>query len=126
MRTFLNALTYTSRIALPIAVVMVAFAIPSLAKAECPSDAELMAVKIYHHMDYMVTTAKQAGGTNKLLHTKKLPTEGADSVVTPALDHIYTKGVVDLTDGPVIPACAKSDSRRGFPNHVNCESVWRT
>ena len=40
-----------------------------------PSDAELHAFKVYHHMVYMVTTAEQAGGTNKLLHTRKLPTE---------------------------------------------------
>ncbi len=26
----------------------------------------------------------------------------------------------------LIPACAKADSRGGFPNHLNCESVWRT
>jgi hypothetical protein len=51
---------------------------------EKPSDADLMAFKVYHHMMYMVTTAKQAGGTNKLLHTKTLPTEGTDPVVTPA------------------------------------------
>ena len=68
---------------------------------EKPSDDDLMAFKVYHHMMYMVTTAKEAGGTNKLLHTKKLPTEGTDPVVTPALDHIYSKVVVDLTEGPV-------------------------
>lgn len=68
---------------------------------EKPSDADLMAFKVYHHMVYMVTTAKEAAGTNKLLHIKKLPTEGTDPVVTPALDHIYSKVVVDLSDGPV-------------------------
>ncbi len=30
-----------------------------------------------------------------------LPTEGTDPVVTPALDHIYTKAVIDLSEGPV-------------------------
>ncbi len=34
------------------------------AQPEKPSDADLMAFKVYHHMVYMVTTAKQAGGTN--------------------------------------------------------------
>jgi len=70
-------------------------------KLEKPSDADLIAFKVYHHMRYMVTTAEQAGGTNKLLHTKKLPTEGTDPVVTPALDHLYSKAVIDLTEGPV-------------------------
>ena len=84
---------------------LAAIAISSIATnayaQERPSDADLMAFKVYHHMVYMVTTAKQAGGTNKLLHTKALPTEGTDPVVTPALDHIYTKVVIDLSDGPV-------------------------
>jgi hypothetical protein len=66
-----------------------------------PSDAELHAYKAYHHARYMVQTAEEAGGTNKLLHTKKLPTEGTDAVVTPALDHLYSKAVIDLTSGPV-------------------------
>lgn len=66
-----------------------------------PSDAELHAYKAYHHARYMVTTAAQAGGTNKLLHTRQLPTEGTDPVVTPALDHLYSKAVIDLTGGPV-------------------------
>ena len=56
---------------------------------EKPSDAELMAFKVYHHTVYKETTTKQVGGTNKLLHTTELPTEGTDPVVTPALDHLY-------------------------------------
>jgi hypothetical protein len=70
-------------------------------QTEKPSVAELHAYKAYHHARYMETTAAQAGGTNKLLHTKKLPTEGTDPVVTPALDHLYSKAVIDLTTGPV-------------------------
>jgi hypothetical protein len=78
---------------------------------EKPSDADLMAFKVYHHMVYMVTTAQEAGGTNKLFHTKALPTEGTDPVVTPALDHIYSKVVVDLTEGPVTVEYPKIDDR---------------
>lgn len=70
-------------------------------KIEKPTDAEFHAFKAYHHAVYMDTTAKQAGGTNKLLHTVDLPTEGTDPVVTPALDHLYSKAVIDLTEGPV-------------------------
>jgi hypothetical protein len=70
--------------------------------SERPTDAELQAFKVYHHAMYLVTTVEQAGGTNKLHHTTELPTEGTDPVVTPALDHIYTKAVLDLTDGPVV------------------------
>ncbi len=82
--------------------------------AERPSDADLIAFKIYHHAVYMVTTAKQAGGTNKLFHTTVLPTEGTDPVVSPALDHIYTKAVLDLTDGPVVVELPKVEGDRYF------------
>jgi hypothetical protein len=85
---------------------------------EKPSDADLMAFKVYHHMMYMVTTAEQAGGTNKLLHTKKLPTEGTDAVVTPALDHIYTKAVIDLTEGPVMVEYPEIEKGRYYSIHV--------
>jgi hypothetical protein len=79
-----------------------------------PSDADLMAFKVYHHAVYMYTTAKQAGGTNKLLHTKDLPTEGKDPVVTPALDHLYTKSIIDLSSGPVIVEIPEIDKDRYF------------
>jgi hypothetical protein len=72
-----------------------------VAGSEVPTEAELHAYKAYHHARYMVTTAAQAGGTNRLLHTKELPTEGTDPVVSPALDHLYSKAVIDLTSGPV-------------------------
>jgi len=81
---------------------------------ERPSDADLMAFKVYHHAVYMVTTAEQAGGTNKLLHTTELPTEGTDPVVTPALDHLYTKAVIDLTNGPVVVDLPEVNKKRYF------------
>ncbi|WP_167684720.1 DUF1254 domain-containing protein [Parasedimentitalea denitrificans] len=73
-----------------------------MAKAFEPSIPQLHAYKVVHHADYLEKTAAEAGGTNVLLHTKTLPTEGTDPVVTPALDHLYTKAVVDLTNGPVV------------------------
>jgi hypothetical protein len=97
------------------AVLMFAVLFPgAVVAAERPSDAELQAFKVYHHAVYLVTTAGQAGGTNKLLHTTELPTEGTDPVVTPALDHIYTKAVLDLTDGPVIVVLPKVEDDRYF------------
>ena len=85
-----------------------------VAAPERPSDADLMAFKVYHHAVYMVTTAKQAGGTNKLLHTTELPTEGTDPVVTPALDHLYTKAIIDLTSGPVVVELPEVEKDRYF------------
>ncbi len=82
--------------------------------AERPTDAEYHAFKVYHHAVYLETTAKQAGGTNKLLHTTKLPTEGTDPVVTPALDHLYTKAVIDLTSVPVVVELPEVEKDRYF------------
>jgi len=84
------------------------------ATLERPSDAELYAFRLYHHAVYMETTARQAGGTNKLLHTTKLPTEGTDPVVTPALDHLYTKAILDLSAGPVVVELPEVEKDRYF------------
>ncbi len=81
---------------------------------ERPSDTDLMAFKVYHHAVYTETTAKQAGGTNKLFHTTELPTEGTDPVVTPALDHLYTKAIIDLSAGPVVVELPEVEAGRYF------------
>jgi hypothetical protein len=86
--------------------------------AERPTDAEFHAFKAYHHAIYRETTAKQAGGTNKLLHTTKLPTEGTDAVVTPALDHLYTKAIIDLSSGPVVVEMPEVEKDRYFSIHI--------
>ena len=83
-----------------------------------PTDAELHAFKAYHHAVYMETTSKQAGGTNKLLHTTELPTEGSDPVVTPALDHLYSKAIIDLTSGPVVLEIPEIKKDRYFSIHI--------
>ena len=94
------------------------------ATPEKPSDADFLAFMVYHHMKYMETTAKQAGGTNKLTHTKELPTEGTDPVVTPALDHIYTKAVIDLTEGSVTVEIPKVDDGRYYSIHITDEEHY--
>ena len=83
-----------------------------------PSDAHLHAYKAYHHAIYLKATADEAGGTNKLLHTTELPTEGKDPVVTPALDHLYSKAVIDLTEGPVVLEVPEVPKDRYFSIHV--------
>jgi hypothetical protein len=87
-------------------------------QSEKPTVAELHAYKAYHHARYMVQTAEAAGGTNKLLHTKKLPTEGTDAVVTPALDHLYSKAIIDLTSGPVTVEFPEVTDGRYYSIHI--------
>ena len=91
---------------------------PETASVERPTDAQLHAYKAVHHAEYMKTTAAQAGGTNRLVHTTELPTEGTDPVVTPALDHLYTKAVIDLTSGPVVLEVPDVPADRYFSIHI--------
>jgi len=83
-----------------------------------PSDAHLHAYKAWHHAIYLKVTAAAAGGTNRLLHTTQLPTEGTDPVVTPALDHLYSKAVIDLSVGPVVLEVPTVPEDRYFSIHV--------
>jgi len=85
---------------------------------ERPTDAELHAYKAYHHTRYMVQTADAAGGTNKLLHTKELPTEGTDPVVSPALDHLYSKAVIDLSEGSATVEIPEGIDDRYWSIHI--------
>jgi hypothetical protein len=91
---------------------------PSADAVERPTDAQLHAYKAYHHARYMVITAAQAGGTNKLINTTELPTEGTDPVVTPALDHLYSKAVIDLTGGPVYVEFPEGIKDRYWSIHI--------
>jgi hypothetical protein len=86
--------------------------------AERPTDAQLHAYKAVHHAEYLKVTAAEAGGTNKLIHTSVLPTEGTDPVVTPALDHLYTKAVIDVTSGPVVLEVPEVPKDRYFSIHI--------
>lgn len=85
---------------------------------ERPKDAQLHAYKAVHHAEYLKVTAREAGGTNRLIHTTSLPTEGTDPVVTPALDHLYSKAVIDLTDGPVVLEMPEVADGRYYSVHV--------
>ncbi len=106
-----------TRLAL-VSMVFILMGVPNAFAQQRPSDADLMAFKVYHHMEYMETTAKQAGGTNKILHTRELPTEGTDPVVTPALDHLYSKVVADLTEGPVTVEFPNIEDGRYYSIHI--------
>ena len=99
-------------------IILTTLSLGAAIAVERPTDADLHAFKAYHHAVYMATTAKQAGGTNKLLHTTKLPTEGKDPVVTPALDHLYTKAIIDLSNGPVVVEMPVVDKDRYFSIHI--------
>ncbi len=101
-----------------LALILTALFSGTAVAAERPTDAQLNAYKAVHHAEYLKTTAADAGGTNKLIHTTVLPTEGTDPVVTPALDHLYTKAVIDLTSGPVVLEVPEVPKDRYFSIHI--------
>lgn len=76
--------------------------------------AEMHAFKVVHHAEYLKKAVKEAGGTNKLSHTTELANEGNFAVVTPALDHIYSKAVIDLSKAPVVLEVPKVEKDRYF------------
>jgi len=87
-----------------ILIAIVPFVGPAYAKkkaVDIPSLEYLHAFKAVFHANYLKKVASDAGGTNKFIHTRLLPTEGKDTMVTPALDHLYSKAVLDLSYGPV-------------------------
>ena len=101
-----------------VALMLITILSGSTVAGDRPTDAQLHAYKAYHHAQYLKTTAAQAGGTNKFIHTTELPTEGTDPVVTPALDHLYTKAVIDLTSGPVILEMPDVQDGRYYSIHI--------
>ena len=101
-----------------VSIVIAVLFLGCTAATDRPTDAQLHAYKAVHHAEYLKVTAADAGGTNKLIHTTVLPTEGTDPVVTPALDHLYTKAVIDLTDGPVVLEVPEVSEDRYFSIHI--------
>ncbi len=98
----------------------------AVATIEEPTLSQLHAYKAFHHAEYLKVTAQAAGGTNQLHHTSTLPTEGTDPVVTPALDHLYTKAVIDLSNGPVVVALPTVEKGRYFSIHITDQEHYTT
>lgn len=60
------------------------------------------AYKAVYHMDYLRDLYdNHTKGVNKLAHTRKIA-DHTDNVITPALDHIYSKGIIDIRVEPQI------------------------
>ena len=92
-------------------------------KLDKPTDAEFLSFMVYHHMNYMIKTANAAGSRGVFAVTGTRHTEGTDAVVTPALDHIYTKAVIDLTEGPVTVVFPEVEEGRYYSIHITDEEL---
>ncbi|MCL9773772.1 DUF1254 domain-containing protein [Vibrio methylphosphonaticus] len=91
--------------------------IGTLAHAEntIPTDAELTGQRVYHHMDNMVGFMEKNGVNN--FEFPGLADHTWD-VITPALDHIYAKAMLDVTNGPVEVTVPPRDAGRYASFHL--------
>lgn len=70
----------------------------TFASTNTPTDAELTGQRVYHHMENMVAFMEK-NGVNTFEHPGLA--DHTWDVITPALDHIYAKAMLDVTNGPV-------------------------
>lgn len=89
---------------------IVVFFAASLAQAEEPTDVEIYGYKVTHHMGAMVQHLDEFG-FNTFDHPP-MP-DHRFFVITPALDHFYSKAVIDTRWGPVIVDTPARDDRYG-------------
>ncbi|MBY6195751.1 DUF1254 domain-containing protein [Vibrio hangzhouensis] len=80
-----------------------------------PTDAELTGQRVYHHMENMVAFMEQNG-----VNTFEFPglADHTWDVITPALDHIYGKAMLDVTAGPVELTVPPRESKRYASLHL--------
>ncbi|ASI91734.1 DUF1254 domain-containing protein [Vibrio mediterranei] len=80
-----------------------------------PTDAELTGQRVYHHMENMVAFMEQNG-----VNTFEFPglADHTWDVITPALDHIYGKAMLDVTAGPVELTVPPRESERYASLHL--------
>ena len=96
-----------------VGVVMAAFilAVTSVANAKTLTDVEFYGYKITHHMGAIVEHIDKFG-FNEFDHPP-MP-DHRFFVITPALDHFYSKAVIDTRWGPVIlDTPARDEGRYG-------------
>jgi len=81
-------------------------------------DTDFTGLRVYHHMENMVEHIK-ANGINEFEHP-----DIADHtffVITPALDHLYSKAVLDVRNGPVILETPPRDNRYASVQIIDSE-----
>lgn len=72
------------------------------------SEVNYTAMRVYHHMENMIHHLEEVP-LNTWLHTDIA--DHSFFVITPALDHLYTKALVDLRNGPVVIETTERDNR---------------
>jgi len=76
--------------------------------------AAMYAYKPAYHMKYMLDLVNNTiGSTNKIDHTRQRADHNS-FVITPALDHIYTKAVIDVRQEPQVITVPEVDQSRYY------------
>ncbi|MDN3714962.1 DUF1254 domain-containing protein [Vibrio breoganii] len=86
------------KVALSILIASLSFGTLADNGENIPTDAELTGQRVYHHMENMVGFMEKNG-----INQFELPglADHTWDVITPALDHIYAKAMLDVSNGPV-------------------------
>lgn len=87
----------------------------AFASEQTPTDAELTGQRVYHHMENMVAFMEDNG-----LNTFEFPglADHTWDVITPALDHIYAKAMLDVSTAPVELKVAPREGDRYASLHL--------
>lgn len=80
-----------------------------------PTDAELTGQRVYHHMENMIGFMEKNG-----LNQFEFPglADHTWDVITPALDHIYAKAMLDVSNGPIEVTVPARESSRYASFHL--------
>ena len=82
------------------------------------TDTDYTGLRVYHHMKNMVEHIEKVG-LNQWEHPPIA--DHTFFVITPALDHIYSKAMLDLSNGPVILETPSRDNRYASVHIVDSE-----
>ena len=103
------------RNAISLLIALISFSSVAQVEESIPTDAEFTGQRVYHHMENMVGFIEK-NGLNKL----EFPglADHTWDVITPALDHIYAKAMLDVTKGPIEVTVPPRDPERYASFHL--------
>jgi len=105
------------KLILPLSILAMSLSV-SANDTEAFTDTDYTGLRIYHHMENMVEHIETIG-----LNTWDHPAIADHTffVITPALDHLYSKAMIDLRNGPVILDTPPRDDRYSSLQLVDAE-----
>ncbi|WP_047049797.1 DUF1254 domain-containing protein [Vibrio mexicanus] len=98
-----------------LATIITTLSFGAVANDYVPTDAQLTAQRTYHHMENMVEHIEQHGINH---FSQEDLADHTFFVITPALDHLYSKAMIDVTNGAVEVTIPEYDEGRYASFHL--------